>query len=262
MTAQDHPCRPPVATAPEPVLLAGWGRTPPPSPLRLLHLACWSRPLPSTSPTVTPHPHPTPLKMHRVTTVAPLFAPLLFAHPLVVKHLFPPLLCLLSHQGRRGATTASESKPPPPKPPLLSELLLRVPWIRFAVRLTSSALRRCYRTTPHSHRPPRAATATERRHLFADRLLGWAFATLSLSDGLSVTTSCLSRRAWDSHTIVATSRTVSTASCARCAARVSRNGPPSQATRPCRPATVVDRFPGWARSHPWGLGPKAGPTLF
>jgi hypothetical protein len=59
--------------------------------------------------------------------------------PLVVKHLFLPLLCLLFDQGRRGGATAPESKPPPPKPPILGEVLLRAPWIQFAMRLTSAA---------------------------------------------------------------------------------------------------------------------------
>jgi hypothetical protein len=78
--------------------------------------------------------------------------------PLVVKHLFPPLLCRLSDQGRQGAVTTSESNPPPPKPPLLGELLLHTPWIRFAVRLTTSSLPRCYRNAPLRRRPPRATT--------------------------------------------------------------------------------------------------------
>jgi hypothetical protein len=80
--------------------------------------------------------------------------------PLVVKHLFTPLHCLLSDQGHREAATTSESKPPLLKPPLLSEPLLRTPWIQFVVCLTSSSLPRCCRTVPRRCRPPGAATTT------------------------------------------------------------------------------------------------------
>jgi hypothetical protein len=103
-----------------------------------LQLAGAEPPPPSTSstwcielgPSPPPHlPWHPPLKCVRSPSCPP---PSLHRHshaPLIVKHLFPSLLCLLSDQGRRGVTTAPELKLPPPKPPLLSEPLLRAPWI-------------------------------------------------------------------------------------------------------------------------------------
>jgi hypothetical protein len=117
MTTQD---RQPVAAVPGSMPPAGRGWTPP--PLCLLHLARQTRPL-----HLTHRGTPPPLKC----VGSPLCPPFLLHYrshtPLVVKHLFPPLLCLLSDQGHRGVATAPELKPPPPKPPLLSEPLLHHP---------------------------------------------------------------------------------------------------------------------------------------
>jgi hypothetical protein len=68
--------------------------------------------------------------------------------PLVVKHLFPPLLCLLSDQGYQGAVTAPDLKPLPPSPslPRPSEQRLRARSCCLDLSLTSPLVHRCCRS--------------------------------------------------------------------------------------------------------------------